>query len=83
MFYQMASQMPFVDQEQLFRQTAEKMFDMEPYEIDSLIQQQPPINMMGMETGMQGMGGDMVPQDMGATEMLPPEGLNIDAAPIQ
>jgi hypothetical protein len=91
MFYQMAAQMPFVDQQQLFKMTAEKMFDIDPMEMDSLIQQQP---MMGMEdmAGMEGMDmGGEVPieempinaQPMDATQAVPPEGLPIDANPIQ
>ena len=78
MFYQMASQMPFVDQMQLFRQTAEKMFDLEPTEIDSLIQQQMPMMPQGMEQ-------PMMEQPMMGGEMMPPEQtgvLNVGQEPV-
>jgi hypothetical protein len=87
MFYQMASQMPFVDQEQLFKQTAEKMFDLEPFEIESLIQQQPPMPMGAEMGGMGMMGGEVPPEEMpisqqpmDAMNAIPPEGLTPDVA---
>lgn len=101
MFFQMASQMPFVDQEQLFRQTAEKMFDLEPYEIDVLIQQQDPqaqeMLMQQMAQQQMAEGGQELPpgvtpedimgagggESMNAMDVMPPEGLDIDATPIQ
>jgi hypothetical protein len=45
MFFQMSSQLPFVDQVQLFKQTAEKMFRMDKKDLDTLIMQpmMPPI----------------------------------------
>jgi hypothetical protein len=39
MFFQMSSQLPFVDQVQLFKQTAEKMFRMDKKDLDTLIMQ--------------------------------------------
>jgi hypothetical protein len=93
MFFQMAAQMPFVDQQQLFKITAEKMFDMEPYEIEALIQEQQPMGeeemMMAMAAeegggeGMEGLPEDMSEEEiMAAMEMQSPEGLGIDATPI-
>jgi hypothetical protein len=93
MFYQMASQMPFVDQQQLFKQTAEKMFNMEPFEVDALIQEQPPMP-MGMEGEMMGAEGEMSEEEMMMAEaemegvegqglgIAPPEDMGIDATPI-
>jgi len=56
MFFQMASQLDFVDNMELFRTTAEKMFDIPPQELDLLVQQAQP--QMGPEEmmGMPGMG---------------------------
>lgn len=93
MFFQMASQMPFVDQMQLFKQTAEKMFGMEPLQIDALIQQQDPqaqeMLMQQMEQQQMAEAGQELPEGltpedvMGpAMDALPPEGLDIDATPI-
>lgn len=52
MFFQMASQLEFVDKMELFKTTAEKMFDIPQQELDLLIQQaqpqMPPEAMMGM-----------------------------------
>lgn len=82
MFFQMASQMPFVDPVELFRQTAEKMFDLDPQELELLLQQQPMQPMQpGMEPGME--AGMMTPEKeamspTSATQVTPPEGLGIE-----
>ena len=95
MFFQMASQMPFVDQMQLFKQTAEKMFGMEPMQIEALIQQQDPqaqqmlmqqMAQQQMAEGGQELPAGVTPEDitdgMTAMDIMPPEGLDIDATPI-
>lgn len=70
MFFQMASQLDFVDKMELFRTTAEKMFDLAPQELDLLIQQaQTPTSpeMMGMPSMPEAMPApEAVPQEMGA-----------------
>lgn len=48
MFYQMSSQLPFVDQVRLYKRTAEKMFGVNKQEVDELVLQQAPPEMMGM-----------------------------------
>jgi hypothetical protein len=74
--------MPFVDPVELFRQTAEKMFDLDPQELELLLQQQPMQPMQpGMEPGME--AGMMTPEEeamspTSATQVTPPEGLGIE-----
>lgn len=65
MFFQMASQLDFVNKMELFRQTAEKMFDLSKVELDALVQQaqQSPEMMMG--------GAPQMPQEQG--QPMPPE----------
>jgi hypothetical protein len=72
MFFQMASQLDFVNKEELFRTTAEKMFDLAPMELDLLIQQaqQQPMQMPGMP-GMQPTPEQVGPQLPQAGEGLP------------
>ena len=56
MFYQMSSQLPFVNQEQLFKMTSEKMFGMDKKDLESLVmQQQPQMGMMGQGQPQQQM----------------------------
>jgi len=60
MFFQMAVQLPFVDQQQLFKVTAEKMFRMDRKEIEALLMPMMPPGMAppGMAPpGMVGPGG--------------------------
>ena len=66
MFFQMASQLPFVNAQELFKQTAQKMFDIPNTEIDVLMAQLPPQS--GMELPMGPEGAAMAPE-----QGLPPE----------
>ena len=68
-FFLLASKMPFVNQEQLFKVTARELFDKEDNEIDQMIQQQDPMAMMAMAGGMPPGGA---PMDAGA---MPQEGM--------
>ena len=52
MFFQMASQLDFVNKEELFRTTAEKMFDLDPQEMNLLIQEAEEMPMPEMGMGM-------------------------------
>ena len=55
-FYQVASKLPFVKQVELFKQVSEKVFDMKPDILESLIQQEPnPANIRDAENIPEGV----------------------------
>lgn len=59
-FYAMASKLPFVDQRQLFKDTAEKVFDMDPDNIDALVVKAPPPDEIANKGIPEGVTGDEV-----------------------
>ena len=72
-FFLMASKMPFVDQQTLFKVVAGKLFDKTESELKDLIQQAPPM-MPGMEEGMappMGAPGEMPQQGQGEMAQMP------------
>ena len=70
-FFLMASKMPFVDQQTLFKVVAGKLFDKTESELKDLIQQVPPM-MPGMEQGMpMGAPGEMPQQGQGQMAQMP------------
>jgi hypothetical protein len=72
-FFLMASKMPFVDQQTLFKVVAGKLFDKTESELKDLIQQAPPM-MPGMEQGMappMGAPGEMPQQGQGEMAQMP------------
>lgn len=71
-FFLMASKMPFVDQQTLFKVVAGKLFDKTESELKDLIQEMPPM-MPGMEEGMAptGMPGEMPQQGQGEMAQMP------------
>jgi hypothetical protein len=77
MFFQMAVQMPFVNQLELFKQTAEKMFELEPDELEMLLQQEQ--QALSPEDEMM-MGGEELPpeEDLTAMGIEGPEGIPVE-----
>lgn len=71
-FFLLASKMPFVNQEQLFKLTARELFDKEDNEIEQMIQQAPnPMALMAMAGGAPAGPGAMPQEGMGDMASMP------------